>query len=192
MISAVVLAAGASRRMGQPKPLVKRGGRTLLQHVVANLRASQVDEIVVVLGHRAEEILPTLEEKDCRVVVNPHYDQGMSSSIRRGLSAVHGQAQAVLIVLGDQPYISSGIIDSLLREYSQGSHEIVVPTCGGRRGHPVIFGRKFWPELLALEGDVGGREILHRHGDDVWPVEVADPGILRDIDRPNDGRDAHI
>jgi molybdenum cofactor cytidylyltransferase len=190
MISAVVLAAGASRRMGRPKPLVKLRGRTILQHVVANLRASQVDEIVVVLGYRAEEILPTLEGEGCRVVVNPDYDQGMSSSLRQGLGAVHHQAQAVLIILGDQPYISSGIIDLLLGEYDQGRHEIVVPTCGGQRGHPVIFSRKYWPELLSLEGDVGGREILHRHGSEVWPVEVGDPGILRDIDRPGDGRDA--
>jgi len=187
MISAVVLAAGLSRRMGRPKPLVKLKGKTILQHVLGNLRASGVDEIVVVLGYKAEEIFPTLEGEDFRVVVNPDYAQGMSNSLRRGLRAVDNQAQAVLIALGDQPRISSGIIKLLLRKYSQGSHQIVVPTCGGRRGHPVIFGRKYWPELLALEGDVGGREILRRHGDDVLAVEVADPGILQDIDGPDDG-----
>jgi len=191
MISAVVLAAGLSRRMGQPKPLVNLEGKTILQHVLCHLRASQVDEIVIVLGYKAEEILSTLEEEGCRVVVNPDYAQGMSSSLRRGLCAVDDQAQAVLIALGDQPHISSRVINLLLRKYGQGSHQIVVPTCHGRRGHPVIFGRKYWPELLALEGDVGGREILRRHGDDVLAVEVTDPAILQDIDEPNDGGDNH-
>ena len=188
MISAVVLAAGTSRRMGRPKPLVKLGRKTILQHVVANLEASQVDQIVVVLGFGAEKIIPTLKGMSCQVVVNPQYILGMSSSIRCGLSTVNPQARAVLIALGDQPYIPPEIVDVLLRRYQKEDQKIVVPLYGGKRGHPVIFGRKYWPELRALKGDVGGRELLHRHAQHVLEVEVGQEGVLADIDTPSDSR----
>ena len=185
----MVLAAGVSQRMGQPKPLFKLGHKTILQHVLANLRTSRVDEIVVVLGHRARQIVPILRKTGCNVVINPDYARGMSSSIRRGLCAVHPRAQAVLIALGDQPYIPAQVIDRLLSEYSRGDYQIVVPTYGGRRGHPVIIGREYWPELRALKGDVGGRDILRGHPGDVLEVEVSVPGVLADIDRPGDARE---
>ena len=110
----------------------------------------------------------------------------MSSSLRRGLSQVHPAARAVLIALGDQPYIPSEIIDLLVHRYEQGDHQIVVPTYHGQRGHPVIFGRKYWPELMALKGDVGGKALLGRHGRDVLEVEVPVRGVLMDIDEPED------
>lgn len=188
MISAVVLAAGVSQRMGRLKPLVKLGDKTMLQHVLANLGPSQVDEIVVVLGFQAEKIIPTLQGMSCQIVVNPQYTRGMSSSIRCGLSAVNHQAQAVLIALGDQPYIPAEVVDLLLRRYREADGEIVVPTFGGRRGHPVIFGRKYWPELRALKGDVGGRELLRRHAQQVLEVEVDAEGVLADIDVPSNDR----
>jgi molybdenum cofactor cytidylyltransferase len=172
--------------MGQPKALIRLGGKTILQHAVSNLRASRVAEIVVVLGHRAEEILPTLRGLGCRVVVNHHYARGMSSSIRRGLSSVDPRAQAVLIALGDQPDISAEIVDQLLSAYFGGQHHIVVPTCDGRRGHPVIFDRRYWSELRSLGGDVGGQDLLLRHAGDLLEVEVGAGGIIRDIDRPED------
>ncbi len=186
MISALVLAAGISRRMGQPKPLVKLGAKTILQHVVAHLSASQVDEILVVLGHRAGEIAATLRGWNAKVVLNPHYIRGMSSSLQRGLDAVHPDAQAVMIVLGDQPHIPGQVIDRLLAEYRRTGAGIVVPVHEGKRGHPVIFHRRYWPELRALRGDVGGKAVLHRHARDILEVEVAAPGILEDLDHPRD------
>lgn len=188
MITAVVLAAGTSRRMGRLKALIKLGHKTILQRALANLEASQVNEIVVVLGFKAQEIIPTLKGMRCQVVVNPQYTRGMSSSIRCGLSAVNPQAQAVLIALGDQPYIPPEIVDLLLRSYQEEDQKIVVPTCGGRRGHPVIFGRRYWPELRALKGDVGGKELLRRHAQHVLEVEVCQEGVLADIDTPSNGR----
>jgi molybdenum cofactor cytidylyltransferase len=183
MVSAVVLAAGASRRMGQPKPLVKLGDKTILQRVLDGLHASSVHEIVVVLGHRAEQILPTIAGYGCRVVINPHYRQGLSSSIRRGLSAVDPQAEGVLIALGDLPFVSSAVVEALLAAFSRGKGRIIVPIHEGRRGHPIVFGRKYWPELFRLSGDVGGRELLFRYAQDVMEVQVDEPGIFRDIDR---------
>ena len=185
-ISAIVLAAGASRRMGQPKPLVSLGGRTILQRTLDHLRAAQVDEIVVVLGHRAGDILPTLRGLGCRVVINPQHTLGMSSSIRRGLQAVHPRSRAVLVTLGDQPYIGPRVIDRLVKVFHRDRRSIVVPVFRGQRGHPVLFGREIWPRLQALTGDVGGKELLHRHPEDVCEVEVDDRGVLVDIDRPED------
>jgi len=186
MISAIVLAAGASRRMGRPKPLISMGGRTLLQRTLEPLQTSGVDEIVVVLGHRAEDIMPTLRGSGCRVVINRRYARGMSSSIQRGLVSVHPRARAVLVVLGDQPHIRPEVIDLLVERFRRGDGTIVAPVYRGRRGHPVLFGRDQWDRLRALRGDVGARKLLDRYSREVCRVEVDDPGILADIDRPGD------
>jgi molybdenum cofactor cytidylyltransferase len=186
MISAIVLAAGASRRMGRSKPMVSLGNRTILQRTLDHLRAARVDEIVVVLGHRAGEVLTTLQGMGCRVVINRQHDQGMSSSLRRGLQAVHPRSRAALIALGDQPFISPQIIDRLVEAFERDRRSIVVPIHNGQRGHPVIFGRDLWPRLESLSGDVGGKELIRQHSEDVLEVEVDDPGILMDIDRPED------
>jgi molybdenum cofactor cytidylyltransferase len=172
--------------MGRPKPLVKIGDKTILQQVLLNLRASAVDQVVVVLGHHARQVEGSLKGENCSVVINPRFAEGMSSSIRRGLGAIDQDADAVMIVLGDQPFISPDLIDRLLQEYADTERQMVVPICGGRRGHPVIFGRRYWPELCALRGDVGGRELFDRHADDLLEVAVADQGILLDIDHPGD------
>ncbi len=185
-ISAIVLAAGRSRRMGRPKPLVSMGSRTLLQRTIDPLRAARVDEIVVVLGHRAEQILPTLRGLGCRTVINHRYRQGMSSSIQRGLQAIHPRAGAALVVLGDQPNIRPEIIDRLVESFQREEGSIVVPVFRGRRGHPVLFGRDLWPHLMALKGDVGGRELLGRYPRKVCQIEVDDRAVLLDIDRPED------
>lgn len=186
MISAIVLAAGESRRMGRPKPLVSLDGRTMLQRTLDHLGATRVDEIVVVLGHRAADVLPTLKGLGCRVVINREYRRGMSTSIRRGLQAVSPQAQAVLVVLGDQPRIGPEVIDRLVERFHRQGRSIVVPVFRGRRGHPVLFGRSLWDQLRVLEGDIGGRQLLNRYPREVCEVEVDDPGILEDIDRPED------
>ena len=186
MISAIVLAAGSSRRMGRLKPLISLGGRTILQQTLDHLRDSRVDEIVVVLGHRAEEVLPALRGLGCRVVINHRYHLGMSSSIRRGLQAVHPLSRAVMVVLGDQPHIGPEVIDRLVESFQRENRSIVVPVFDGQRGHPVIFGRQFWDRLQALRGDVGGRELLRRYPHEVCRVEVDDRSILTDIDRPGD------
>jgi molybdenum cofactor cytidylyltransferase len=185
MISAIVLAAGLSRRMGRSKPLLRVGDKTMLQHVVACLSGSGVDEIVVVLGHGAERILPTIAGRGCRVVINRHYRQGMSSSIRRGLTAIDPRSDGVMIVPGDLPFLSPRPVSSLLEAFRRGTHGIVVPAHEGKRGHPVIFGRTYWPQLFKLRGDVGGREVLVRHARDVLQIEVGDDGIVRDIDHPS-------
>jgi molybdenum cofactor cytidylyltransferase len=186
MISALLLAAGGAIRMGKPKQLLPFGKSTILEQTIDNLLGSQVDEIVVVVGHRAKEIAKVVALKPVKLVVNPDYTQGMSTSIIVGLNAVNNQAKAFMIVLGDEPLIDSRTVNELIEAFCNHDRGIVIPTYQGRRGHPVIFTRKYRRELLALRGDVGGRKIIGDHPGDVLEVAISCRGICLDIDTPDD------
>jgi len=184
VISAVLLAAGNSTRMGKLKQLLPFGTSTILEQVIDNLLGSVVKEIVVVVGHRAEGVIKTASSKPVKVVLNSDPEQGMSTSIIAGLNAVDSQAQAFMIALGDQPLIDGWIINRLIEEFHHHDKGIVIPTYQGKRGHPIIFARKYRHELLALRGDVGGREIVRNHLEDILEVAVNCEGIYLDIDTP--------
>ncbi len=182
MISAIILAAGESSRMGQLKQLMTLGKGIILEYVIDNLLNSLVSEIIVVLGYKSEEVKKTIANKPVKIVVNPDYHQGMSTSIKTGLDSIDNQAKAVMIALGDQPYIDSLTINNLIKAFFTHNKGITIPVYQGRRGHPVIFVKKYIGELLKLKGDIGGREIITRHPDDVLEVAVNCEGILIDID----------
>ena len=182
MIAAIVLAAGESKRMGQPKQLMPFGGSTILGQAIDNLLNSKVNETIVVLGHRAEEVKETIAAKPVRIAVNPDYQQGMSTSIIAGLDLIDKRARAVMLALGDQPFIDSQTINSLLAAFGAHDKSIAVPVYRGRRGHPVIFDIRYKSELLGLKGDTGGREIIKRHPDEVLEVPVDCEGVCNDID----------
>jgi molybdenum cofactor cytidylyltransferase len=182
MISAILLAAGESNRMGQPKQLLPFGQSTIVERTIDNLLNSAVSETIVVLGYRDEEIRKTIAGKPVKLVINPDYQQGMSTSIIAGLKQVDKRARAVLIALSDQPFINSQTITSLVEAFIANNRGILIPVYQGRRGNPVIFAIKYKGELLNLKGDVGGREIIKRHPDDVLEVAVNCEGVLLDID----------
>ena len=182
MISAILLAAGESNRMGQPKQLMPFGQSTIVERTIDNLLNSSVSEIIVVLGYKDEEIRKTIAGKPIKIAINPDYQQGMSTSIIAGLKQVDKRARAVLIALGDQPFVNSQTITSLVEAFIANSRGILIPVYQGRRGNPVIFAIKYKGELLNLKGDVGGREIIKRHPDDVLEVAVNCEGVLLDID----------
>ena len=182
MISAILLAAGESRRMGKPKQLLPFGSSTILAETVNNLLDSRVDEVIVVLGFRAEEMMEKIDLKPVRTVVNPVYRQGMSTSMIAGLNLVASQAQAVMFALGDQPVINSQTINRLIAEFCNHDKGIAIPTYQDKRGHPVIFAIRYRSELLRLKGDIGGREIIDRHPEDVLEVAVNCEGVCIDID----------
>jgi len=182
MISAIVLAAGESNRMGKPKQLMPLGESTILEQAVDNLLDSAVDETIVVLGHKAEEVRKAIANRPVRVAVNPDYRQGMSTSIIAGLNLINRRAQVVLIALGDQPFVDSQTINILVEEFKSGDKGIAVPVYHGKRGHPVIFDIGYKDELLNLKGDIGGREIIARHSEDVLEVAVNCEGVCIDID----------
>lgn len=181
-ISAILLAAGKSTRMGKPKQLMPFGESTILEQAVDNFLGSGVSEVIVVIGHKAEEVREILAAKPVKLVVNPDYEQGMSTSIIAGLKRVDNQAKAVTLALGDQPLIDSQTINKLIDEFDKSSKGIVIPTYQGKRGHPVIFDMKYKGELLKIRGDIGGREIIREHPDDVLEVAVRSEGVCIDID----------
>lgn len=184
-VGAVVLAAGQSARMGEPKQLLRVGERTVLERTLAHVRAADVGEIVLVLGDSAEEIrreLPAGLSDGLRIVVNQQYEEGMASSLREGLSALSKQMDAALIVLADQPFVRSETIDRIIERYRSSDAEIVIPVYDGQRGNPVLLDRSVFPEAMALRGDTGFRAIFGSHADGIEKIDVDDPGVLLDID----------
>ncbi len=185
-VAALLLAAGSSSRMGRPKALSRLGGKPLLAHSLDTLRASPVREIVVVLGSDAESIRKGVALAGTRVVLNAEFAEGMSSSIRAGLHAASGRADAFLIVLGDQPLVTAATIAGIIARYQTTHGPAIVPTFRGRRGNPVLFDRSLLPEMQAIRGDIGCRVVLSAHAAEVVEFAVDDPGILLDVDTPKD------
>lgn len=172
--------------MGQPKQLLSWKGKTVLEQVLGTLSSLSLAGIVVVLGFKAREIAKKIGGRPVEVVVNRRFRQGMASSIRVGLRHVSPDS-GIMLFLADQPLIGVDIISRLLEEFDMGRGGIVVPVYRGRRGHPVLFHARYRAEMARLRGDVGAREIIAAHEEDVVEVEASD-AILRDIDTPQDYR----
>jgi molybdenum cofactor cytidylyltransferase len=186
-VSAVILAAGTSSRMGQAKQLLPLGQNTVLAQTLANVQSAALHEIILVLGASAETIRGQLPSpQGLKIVVNPAYQQGIASSLQAGLSAVDPNSDAALIILGDQPFIRPQTLDLIVEEYRRSQAQIVIPMYQGQRGNPVLLDRSVFAEVMALEGDVGSRAIFARHLDGIVNVEVEDKGILLDLDDPAD------
>lgn len=182
MISAIVLAAGESKRFGQLKQLALVGEKTMLGQVLETVNSSQVDDIVVVLGAGSAEIRDRISFTRERIVVNARYASGLSSSLQAGLSALREETEGALIVLADQPFVRAATIDTMISEFKRKSPEAVVPTFKGARGNPVLLNRSVFDEVMAIRGDTGFRAVLSHGGRNILEVPVDDPGILRDID----------
>ena len=183
-VAAVVLAAGMSRRMGTPKQLLRIGEETILAKTLENIRVSNAGEIILVLGHAADEIEKTVATQDLKIVINPDYQQGMGTSLRSGLAAV--SAEAALIVLADQPWVRAETLNRLIECHQERKPQIMIPTYKGFRGNPVLLDRSVFAEVQALNGDVGCRAIFGDHTEGILKLPVDDPGILLDIDSRND------
>ena len=186
MVSAILLAAGESKRMGKPKLLLPFGRSTMLEQTIDNLLSSIVDEVIVVLGHKADEARGKIAAKPIKISVNPGYHRGMSTSIAAGLNLIDERAKAIMLVLADQPLVDSRVINRLIKQFHAQNKGIAIPVFQGKRGHPIIFTIKYKAELLGLKGDVGGREVIERHPDDILEVAISSPGITIDIDTPGD------
>jgi molybdenum cofactor cytidylyltransferase len=186
----IVLAAGMSTRLGRPKHLITMDGKTLLARVVAAALESELAEVVLVLGYEAERVLTALgslgREKRLRTVVNERYEDGMAGSLQAGLLPVKEQYPGVMFLLGDQPLIAADVINLLLRRFWSSNKDICVPVQGERRGNPVCFSRRFYGQILDIQGDTGAREIIGRHPGDVLLVEIDSPYFFLDIDRTED------
>ena len=185
-MTAVLLAAGLSSRMGTPKLLLPLAGKPLLAHCLGPLRRSALREIVVVLGADAERVRREVSLEGTRVVVNTHFQEGMSSSIREGLRGAPPDTEAFLVVLGDPPLVAAATIQALVARRGSARARILVPTYRGVRGNPVLFDSSLAAEMEAVRGDVGCRGVLAAHRAEVLEVPVDDPGIRVDVDTWDD------
>lgn len=188
VIAGVVLAAGASSRLGRPKQLLPFRGRPLLEATLARVAQTQLDDIVVVLGGSAAEVMAQVRFGVTRPVINPAYQNGQATSLRAGLAAVEGNADAVVFLLGDQPLQSIAVIDRLIAAFHAGAGPIVAPAYGGVRGNPVLFARVTYPLLQALTGDQGARPLLRQRPDLVHDIAVDESAPPADIDTWDDYR----
>ena len=186
MISAILLAAGESRRMGQFKQLLRLGDKSFVEHCVDNLLASRVNEVIIVTGHREFEIRREVGDRPVRFAQNPDYRSGMASSIKCGVRSVSEEARALVLALVDQPQISSNVIDLVVEAYEREPAPIVVPVYEGKTGHPILLDLTLKEEILSFDPEQGLRQVVRAHRDQILRVEVTSRAILEDFDLPED------
>ena len=186
MITALILAAGQSKRMGEPKMLLPWGRTTVLGQVIDIFKAAGVEDILVVTGGAREQV-EALVGVSTRTVFNPGFAEGeMLSSIQTGLAELSPETEAVLIGLGDQPQVQERSVRLVVEEYTKSKASLVVPSFQMRRGHPWLATRIHWAEILHMDPSETPRDFLNRHAVDIHYVEINDPGILKDLDTPDD------
>lgn len=185
--TALILAAGASRRLGRPKQLVDWHGVPLLQAVVAEVSAWPVEAVAVVLGAHEEEILDAVDFGEAMIVVNPEWQEGIASSLRVGLDAVGRDSQVgrAFLVLGDQPHIPPDVPVGLLEGMDWSDKPAIIPKYRFQRGNPVLVDRRLWSRLMSLEGDAGAARLFQAHPEWVHEIRFDHPAP-RDIDTPED------
>jgi molybdenum cofactor cytidylyltransferase len=186
MISAILLAAGLSRRMGDFKQLLQFQGKSFVECCVDNLLASGLDDIVVVTGHRDAEVRQALASRKIKFVFNADYQAGMSSSIKCGVQALEEKTEAILIALADQPHIHSSSISKVIAAYQKERPLLVVPTYANRRGHPIVLDGKLRAEIMTFDPAQGLRQVVHRHKDQALYLEMKSDSVLLDFDYPQD------
>jgi len=184
MISAIILAAGESKRMGQPKMLLPWGDKTILTHVISIFQNAGLEDTLVVTGGAREKIEKLVASYNVRTVFNKEFKGAeMLSSIRYGIQALPPQTQAVLIGLGDQPQVQDRSVRMVCETFIQTKSSIVIPSYQMRRGHPWLVERSLWEELLKSKTP---RDFLNRHPTEIQYISVKDPNILADIDTPEE------
>lgn len=183
-VTAIVLAAGQSQRMGDAnKLLLPVQGIPMIRRVVDTVESAPVEDVIVVTGHEAERVRKALTGTEARIVHNTAYESGMASSLRRGIKAAASDPSGFMIVLGDLPLLQQNTLAKLARHFADApSESILIPTHEGWHGHPVVFDAAHREALLQLDGDVGARPIIEANAEHVTEIEVDDPGIHRDID----------
>ena len=186
----IILAAGTSSRFGRPKQLLRIDGQMLLAKTISITLASQLEKVVLVLGHESDRIVASLGEQlnDPRllVTVNDHYRNGMSSSLQHGLLQVAASFPSIMVLLADQPFLDHQIIDLLLEKFRSSDKDICVPCFQGRQGVPVSFSSRFYSAIMSIRGDIGGRKILRENTQCVLSVEIGNDDCFFDIDREED------
>jgi molybdenum cofactor cytidylyltransferase len=185
-VVAIILAAGRSTRMGGPnKLLAELGGKPLVRLVTEQALASKAERVIVVTGHQADQVEKALRGLKVTFVRNPDFADGLATSVKSGISATPDTADAAVICLGDMPLIDAHLVDRLIEAFAPDrGNLIVVPVSDNRRGNPVLWSRRFFNELMALDGDIGARHLIARHAEAVAEVPVEGNSAFLDIDTP--------
>jgi len=185
-IAAVVMAAGRSTRMGGANKLVADiAGKPLVRIAVEQALASRAKPVIVVTGHERERVEAALAGLAVRLVHNADFAQGLGTSLRAGIAAVPADADGAIVCLGDMPQVDAALIDRLIGAFDPERGALaVVPSIDGKRGNPVLWSRRFFPDLMAIEGDIGARHLIGRYGEAVVEVPVTGNGALLDVDTP--------
>jgi len=184
-IGAVILAAGKSSRMGRNKLLLEFDGKPLICHVVDHLLTLKLPDVVVVLGHEADQVRQVLADRPVRFVMASDYASGMSASLKAGLTALPSSLDAAFILLADMPFVSSALLQQLIAAYNPvEGRSIVLPVHAGKRGNPVLWDSRFFADMQKLAGDVGARHLIGEYADQVVEITVEDSAIFHDIDTP--------
>jgi molybdenum cofactor cytidylyltransferase len=186
MIVAVVLSAGESSRMGRPKALLPIDGQTFIEKIVGALKKSSVAKVIVVLGHNADEMRRHIQHLPIEILVNPDYKLGQLSSLQVAVRSLEKEADCdgMLVHLVDHPYVNTQLLESMIKLCEETAKLIIVPRYNGKRGHPVIFSRKLFKELLAAPMDQGAKAVVDAHRADTLEIDTEDEGITLDIDTP--------
>jgi molybdenum cofactor cytidylyltransferase len=193
MIVAVILSAGESSRMGRPKALLPIDGVRFIERIVTTLKATRVGRIVVVLGHNITELRQKISDLPVDLVINPDYQRGQLTSLVAAIRNIETGKDAervdgILVHLVDHPYINADLVNLMIDRFYETKKLIVVPRYQNRRGHPVIFSRALFAELLAAPLDRGAKAVVHAHRDETLEIDTNDEGAIIDIDTPEEYR----
>jgi molybdenum cofactor cytidylyltransferase len=193
MIVAVILSAGESSRMGRPKALLPIDGVRFIERIVTTLKATRVGRIVVVLGHNITELRQKISDLPVDLVINPDYKRGQLTSLVAAIRNIETGKDAervdgILVHLVDHPYINADLVNLMIDRFYETKKLIVVPRYQNRRGHPVIFSRALFAELLAAPLDRGAKAVVHAHRDETLEIDTNDEGAIIDIDTPEEYR----
>jgi len=187
MIYGIILAAGESKRMGKVKLTLPMGDKQLIEWVLQAVKLTLLDKYFLVVRPEDKEMIKTGEKWGVEVVLNSDFRKGMSTSIKKALQKINTQeAEGFFLILGDQPLITSTIINKLIKSFSPGKREIVVPYFKNKRGNPALFDIYWKDELMAITGDVGGRVLIKAHPEKIKRINISDEAILFDIDEEKD------
>lgn len=183
MVSAVILAAGAAKRMGKPKQLLPLGHKPMVWWVANAACQSHVSEVLLVTGAYNNAVADAVRDLPVQVIVNTDWQQGQSTSVKKGVEAVRAGAKAVLFLLADQPLVSADLMNQILAVYDTTAKSIILPVFQTRRGNPVLFDLTCWREkLLQLEQDKGARDIIVSHPEEVATVQLESETVFCDVD----------
>jgi len=186
MINTIILSAGESKRMGQPKPLLRFDDKTFLEYIISVLQLSNVDRITVVLGSDAEIIEKSVDLSGTHLLLNKDYKKGQLSSLLTGINNLPEETEAILVCLVDHPFITEELVNQIVKTFKERKSPIIVPVYQGKRGHPVLFSKSLFKELLEAPEDKGARYVVYSNEEKVFELETSEKGIMIGINTPED------